>query len=146
MRLPTWNEFWPFRLIDIETLLVVFIASTRSATRPPHPVENGLSGTLLCHSTCWSLWENNCGGSGTERALYCAFVVGTTSVPALPIKAIWPESNNAFRPVVLVLATSALRLECNAHSRPSPVFGVIPSSCVRGSAIAPRPAADAYAA
>ena len=41
-----------------------------------HPVWKARSARLLCHSTCWSLWENNWGGSGTVRAVYCAFVVG----------------------------------------------------------------------
>ena len=74
--LPTWKEFWPFRLIDIEMLLFVLNAFVRSARRPPHPVVNGLSGMLLCHSTCWSLWEKSWDGSGTDCAVYWALVVG----------------------------------------------------------------------
>src|SRR5688572_21626341 len=126
-------------------LLFALNAFVRSARRPPQPVANGLSGRLLCHSTCWSLCEKSCGGRGTDRALYCALVVGTTSVPTFAMSAILPASKIDLRPLLFVLATSALRLVCKAHSRPSLVFGVMPCSCVRGSAIAPRPAAELYA-
>ena len=69
---PTWKKFVPARLIDIEIWLLELNVFTRSASRPPQPVVGGLSGTLLCHWTCWSLCEKSCGGSGTELALYCA--------------------------------------------------------------------------
>ena len=107
---PTWKEFWPFNVIDMEIELLELKASVRSARRPPQPEAKALSAMLLCHSTCWSLWEKSDIGSGTERARYWARVVGTASVPTLAMNAIWPESKRDFRPVVLVPATSALKL------------------------------------
>ena len=50
--------------------------------RPPQP-EVAPSGRSDCHTDCWSLCENSLGGSGTDLALYCATVVGTTSGPTL---------------------------------------------------------------
>jgi len=38
--------------------------------------------------------ENRLAGSGTERAAYCACVVGTTRVPALATTAAWPLANS----------------------------------------------------
>ena len=67
---PTWKVFLPAMLIDMEICSLELRALTRSATRPPQPVAVGLSGTLCCHCTCWSLWEKSWGGRGTLRALY----------------------------------------------------------------------------
>ena len=52
IRLPTWNEFTPLSVIDMETALFVLSELTRSAMRPPQPVLNGWSGMLLCHWAC----------------------------------------------------------------------------------------------
>ena len=56
---PTWKVFLPARLIDIEIWSLVLKALSRSAVRPPQPVVVGLSGTLCCHWTCWSLCEKS---------------------------------------------------------------------------------------
>ena len=52
--------------------------------RPPQP-DVAPSSADDCHTDCWSLCENSLGGKGTERARYCALVVGCTSVPTLSI-------------------------------------------------------------
>jgi hypothetical protein len=92
--LPTWNEFSPATLTDIEIFGLVLRALTMSASRPPHPVVKGWSGTLLCHWTCWFACEKSCGGSATVPALYWASVTGWTSVPVLARSASlpWPKS------------------------------------------------------
>ena len=57
--------------------------------RPPQPNFGGWSGREVCQWVTWSLWENNCGGLGTDLFWYCARVMGCTSGPAL-------NSNAAF--------------------------------------------------
>ena len=57
--------------------------------RPPQP-EVAPSGDDDCQTDCWSLCENSLGGSGTDFAVYCALVVGCTSVPTLSITPILP--------------------------------------------------------
>jgi hypothetical protein len=63
--------------------------------RPPQP-EVAPSGLLACQTDCWSLCENSFGGSGTERAVYCALVVGTISGPTLSSTPRRPASNTVF--------------------------------------------------
>ena len=111
----TWKLLNPFSVTDIETVPLPLSELVRSAARPPQPVRNGWSGTLLCHCTCWSLCENNCGGSFAVPPEYWAFVVGSTSVPTLASSAAWPE---------LKSVRSSGTLGCKAHERPSDVFGV----------------------
>src|SRR5258705_1528921 len=90
----TWycTAVWPDRntaLLDTLTQVKVALplpASNKSPMRPPQP-EVAPSGADDCQTDCWSLWENNLGGSGTDFALYCAFVVGCTSVPTFNITA-----------------------------------------------------------
>ena len=57
--LPTWKLFSPATLTDMEIFGLVFRTFTMSASRPPHPVVKGWSGTLLCHWTCWFACENS---------------------------------------------------------------------------------------
>ncbi len=57
--------------------------------RPPQP-DVAPSGEDDCHTDCWSLCENRRGGSGTLPAVYCALVVGCTSVPTLSMTPILP--------------------------------------------------------
>src|SRR5450432_2090689 len=67
-------------------------ATNRSPMRPPQP-EAAPSGACDCQTDCWSLCENSLGGSGTDCAVYCAFVVGCTSVPTLSITPMRPPAN-----------------------------------------------------
>ncbi len=57
--------------------------------RPPQP-DVAPSGDDDCHTDCWSLCENSLGGKGTDFAVYCAFVVGCTSVPTFNTAASCP--------------------------------------------------------
>ncbi len=59
-------------------------ATKRSPMRPPQP-DAAPSGDCDCQYDCWSLCENSLGGNGTDPAVYCALVVGWTSVPTLSI-------------------------------------------------------------
>ena len=135
IRLPTWNEFTPLSVIDMETALFVLSELTRSAMRPPQPVLNGWSGMLLCHWACWSLCEKSCGGTLTLWALYWATVVGSTRVPTLARIASFPPSKRFFSSPVD---------GCRAKERPSEVLGRIGSRVDCGRARAVR--ALAYAA
>ena len=130
---PTWKEFWPAKLMDIEIVWLSLNALVRSASRPPQPVVNSLlSGRLLCHWTCWSLWENSALGSGTDLVWNWALVVGTASVPTLARIASLPPAKRS---------RSSGVAGCRPNVRPSEVRGVNPSRLSRGSASAPRPLA-----
>ncbi len=95
----TWycTALWPERYTALPaTLMQVNVllplpAANRSPMRPPQP-EVAPSGESDCQNDCWSLCENSLGGSGTERAVYWALVVGCTSVPTLSSVAILPAS------------------------------------------------------
>src|SRR5207247_9669361 len=70
-----------------------FWPASRSPIRPPQPsFAPSPSGACACHTDCWSLCEKSLGGSGTERELYCATVVGTMSGPTLATTASLPSS------------------------------------------------------
>src|SRR5688572_21853133 len=94
---PTWKEFCPAMEMFIDTLLLGFtLAFITSAARPPQPFWKGRSGRLLCHWSCWSLWENNCGGTGLVLAIYSVRLIGCTNVPTLETKERSPELNIAW--------------------------------------------------
>src|SRR6266702_853114 len=54
--------------------------------RPAQPVGVTPLCAAFCHSNCWSGWENRFVGSSVP-ALYCAFVVGSISVPTFATNA-----------------------------------------------------------
>src|SRR4051812_47329168 len=86
--LPTWycTADWPVRYTALPlTLMQVNVelpwpGANRAPMRPPQPVR-APSGSDDCQYDCWSLCEKSLGGRRTERAEYCALVVGCTSVP-----------------------------------------------------------------
>ena len=81
--LPDRKTALPETLTQVKVALPL-PATNRSPMRPPQP-DDAPSGDDDCQTDCWSLCENSLGGSGTEPAVYCAFVVGCTSVPTLSI-------------------------------------------------------------
>ena len=113
-------------------------AANRSPMRPPQPLV-APSGFEACHADCWSLCENSFGGSRTERARYCAFVVGSTSVPTLSSTASWPASK---------IGTSGASCGASAYCRPSAsaVEGVSAPACSASCGVAIAGRSDWYAA
>src|SRR4051812_40395054 len=99
--LPTSQVLEPARLIDMETVVLPLAALRRSAQRPPQPVRVGLSGTLVCHWTCWSLWLKSCGGTAAVLLMYCERVMGPTRVPTLVTRAALPVLKRPWRSVML---------------------------------------------
>ena len=79
--LPERKTALPDTLTQVNVALLL-PASNRSPMRPPQP-DAAPSGADDCQTDCWSLCENSLGGSGTDFAVYCALVVGCTSVPTL---------------------------------------------------------------
>ena len=90
--LPDMNTALPDTFTQVKVALPL-PDSNRSPRRPPQP-EVAPSGDDDCQTDCWSLCEKSLGGSGTDFAVYCAFVVGCTSVPTLSITPSLPASNS----------------------------------------------------
>ena len=95
---PAMKTALPDALMQLK-LALALLARNWSPMRPPQP-EVAPSGLAACHTLCWSLCEKSFGGKGTDCALYCAKVVGCTSVPTLSSTPILPASNNALSPPI----------------------------------------------
>ena len=78
---------------------VLWMGSSRSASRPPQPLLKGWSGMEDCHWRCWSEWEKSCGGfCEAGRLLKLARVTfGWVSTPTLEMKPNSPASNRVLR-------------------------------------------------
>ena len=72
---PDRNTALPAAEMAVNSVFWPFMPATTSAKRPPQPVR-APSVDSACHVDCWSLCENRLDGNETERAWYCAFVVG----------------------------------------------------------------------
>ena len=90
--LPAMNTALPETLTQVKVAFPL-PATKRSPMRPPQP-DVAPSGDDDCQTDCWSLCEKSLGGSGTDFAVYCAFVVGCTSVPTLSMTPRCPASNS----------------------------------------------------
>src|SRR5580765_5280249 len=91
--LPDRNTVFPVAEMQVKSVFVFWLIS-RSPIRPPQPIfAPSPMGACACHTDCWSLCEKRLGGSFTERAWYCARVVGTTSGPTLARTASLPASH-----------------------------------------------------
>ena len=62
--LPTSKVFAPAMVTTSEMGALGCTELSKSAQRPPHPVNGGWSGTEVCHWVCWSACEKSCGGGG----------------------------------------------------------------------------------
>ncbi|HQW67952.1 MAG TPA: aminotransferase class IV, partial [Gemmatimonadales bacterium] len=69
---PERNTALPVTLMQVNAV-VLLPEANRSPMRPPQPL-TAPSAADACQMDCWSLCENSLGGSGTERAWYCARV------------------------------------------------------------------------
>ena len=79
--LPVVNSTVPPSDVTTGNAVAALSDATLSAMRPPQPVPRHALETELCHCACWSECEYS--DNGTCPAMYCALVVGCTSVPTL---------------------------------------------------------------
>ena len=91
--------------VKSESLLLL---KATSPILPPQPMVEP-SGEEDCHTDCWSLCENNLGGSGYLTRLlllYCSRVKGTIKGPTLSCTAALPVLNKLVRPFMAGLSAN----------------------------------------